>query len=162
MHTMRKITLALALTLLLSCLLTACGGVRDDVPLSDLAAAVEAEIEGGSSLVDPGAGYIAGSMKLDTAALGEYVIKISAQGTSINEYGVFKAADEKAAKALVSTLEDYLAMRIGSWMPEYLPEEFPKLENAEVKQEGLYVVYGILSETEREAAFSAFEDMLKK
>lgn len=155
---------ALAAALAALIMLAGCGGnggqVRDDVAVADLSAAVEAEIAGSDGLVDPGESYIAGSMKLDTAALGEYVIKISAYSTSINEYGVFKTGSAEEAEALEQTLKEYLSMRNETWMSEYLPEEYPKLENAQVKREGSYVAYAILSEEERDGALDAFSAKL--
>ena len=41
-------------------------------------------------------------------------------------------------------------------MDEYLPEEKPKLANAEVWSEGNYVMYAILDDAEREAVYKAF------
>ena len=158
-----RLSAALCLLLALCLCLSACGSqgsVRDNVALSDLAAAIEADISESEGLVDPGDSYIAGSMKLNTSELGEYIIKISSYGTNINEYGLFKAASTDEAKALVQTLEDYLQMRNEAWMPEYLPDQYPKLENAEVEQEGLYVLYAILDANEREAVFNTFSDML--
>lgn len=41
-------------------------------------------------------------------------------------------------------------------MDEYLPQEKPKLDSAEVWVEGNYVMYAILGDAEREAAHTAF------
>lgn len=133
----------------------ASGGVRDDVAVADLAAVAEAEIADSEGLIEPGEGYIVGAMKLEPSELGEYVIKISAYSTSINEYGIFKAGTDEELEALVSDLEDYLAMRNDAWMSEYLPEEYPKLQNAQVRQEGLYCFYVILNSEEANAVFNA-------
>lgn len=156
--------LSLLSALAMCFVLAACGGsqLRDDVALSDIAAAYEADIPESDGLVEPGDSYIAGSMKLNTEELGEYIIKISSYSTNINEYGVFKAASTDDAKALAATLEDYLSMRKDAWMREYLPDQYPKLENAEVKQEGLYVTYAILDDDSRAAVLSTFESMLTK
>ena len=57
--------------------------------------------------------------------------------------------------------EGYLQLRADSWMDEYMPEEKPKLTAAEVKTSGNYVMYCILSDTDKSAAFGAFESSLK-
>ena len=44
----------------------------------------------------------------------------------------------------------------GGWLNEYLPEEKPKLEHAEVWSEGNYVMYAILDDDNREAVYKAF------
>ena len=41
-----------------------------------------------------------------------------------------------------------------------MPEEKPKLESAEVHVKGDYVMYCILSDKDKTAAFKAFEDAL--
>lgn len=137
------------------------GGVRDDVPVSDLASIAEAEISGSEGLIEPGDAYIAGAMKLEPSELGEYVIKISAYSTSINEYGIFKAETDEELEALVSDLNDYLTMRNDAWMSEYLPEEYPKLQNAQVRQKGLYCFYVILDSEEANAVFNAISAELE-
>ena len=159
-HKMRRTIPVLLLSLGL--LLGACGNApRNDVSLADLSAAIESKIEDSGNLVSPGENYIRGSMNLDPQNLGEYVIKICSMGTNINEYGVFKAENETDAQSLAASLEAYLAERNEAWMPEYLPDQYPKLKDAAVKQNGVYVLYTILTDAERSAAEAAFLDMLK-
>lgn len=78
-------------------------------------------------------------------------------GTNIDELGLFKGADASQAERLKTAVTDYLQLRLNSWMPEYLPDEFPKLQNAKLWTEGSYVMYAILSDDGREAALEAFE-----
>ena len=42
-------------------------------------------------------GYILGRMQIDTAKCTDYVVRITSIGTAIDEYGIFRAADEAAA-----------------------------------------------------------------
>ena len=79
----------------------------------------------------------------------------------VDEYGVFRAKDADAAKELEKQAKDYLANRLETWMDEYMPEEKPKVENAECRVFGNYVVYAILSDANRSAAFKAVEAALK-
>jgi len=88
-------------------------------------------------------------------------VKINAKGVNIDEYGVFKAADEKEAASVKAAAEGYLRFRLDTWMREYMPEELPKLENAQVKVCGSYVLYAILDEDAAQAVFDAFEAALK-
>ena len=55
----------------------------------------------------------------------------------------------------VAVANAYIARRIEAWMPEYMPEEFPKMEAASVKIFGNYVVYAILSEDVKADVFDA-------
>lgn len=93
-------------------------------------------------------------------ALDGYVSRntlMSAVGTNINEYGIFLAKDADQAKTIKDTLNAYLEYRESVWMDEYLPDEKPKLDNAEVLQQGSYVMYTILSDADRDAVNAAFE-----
>jgi hypothetical protein len=45
-------------------------------------------------------------------------------------------------------------------MKEYMPEEYPKLESAESEQKGVYVIYTILSDSDREAFTKEFRSLI--
>lgn len=160
-RTCRWLILLAALVLLGGCAGDEEGKVRDDVAVADLAAAADEKIEGSDGLIDPGEGYISGYMGLEPEELGDYVVKISSFSTSINEYGIFKADSADGAETLEKTIQGYLDMRRETWMQEYLPEEYPKLKDAEVKRLGSYVFYTILSDEERPAVQEALTDLLK-
>ncbi len=153
----------IALILAMS-LLTACAGkaakVRDDVPVSDVSTAVAAVLDG-DTLVSVPETYYAGSMKMDVSEFEGYDVKINSKGINIDEFGIFKAKDSSQLPAVQKAVNDYLAFRLQIWMVEYMPEEKPKLENAEVKTVGNYVMYAILSDDGKKTAFSAFEKSLK-
>lgn len=159
-----KIKLALILsTVMLLGLMTACGGAsyRDDVPVSQLETAIEAAIGGGDTMIQATDTYMTTSMKLEASSYEEACVKMDSQGVNIDEYGVFKAADEGSAKELKTLLDAYLQFRLDSWAPEYMPDQLPKLQNAEVIVKGSYVMYTILSEEARTAAEEAVENALK-
>ncbi len=152
---MKKISAVLLIVLSL-CLLGACGG--DDVKdpgMEAVASAVFGSIDTEDMAQIPDT-YVEGMMKIP---LDGYVSRnaiISSTGTSIDEYGIFQGKDEAQTAELKAALEDYLEYRMELWMDEYLPEEKPKLANAEVWSEGNYVMYAILDDTEREAVYKAF------
>jgi len=133
---------------------------RNDVSLSALSAALEQYVDG-SSLAAMEEGYLTRNMKLDTGLFQECLVKINAYGANIDEYGVFKVADESGAAAGVSAVEAYLQLRKDSWMEEYMPEEKPKLTQAAVKACGQYIVYVIVSDDVRQNMLTAFESALK-
>ena len=144
-------------------LLTACGGgsVKNDVAVSELAGSIDSAIDPDGELLDAPESYITSNMKLDLSTVSEYTVKINSRGVNIDEYGIFKATDDAQLQSLQTMVNDYLKFRVDSWMVEYMPEEFPKLQNAEVKVVGNYVMYAILSDSDKTAAFSAFEGSLK-
>ena len=152
---------ALICALLLLTMLAACGngaGAKD-VPVSDITAAVSAALDKTDSLVESD-GMFLGLTKQNAETLGDHAVLINVYGTNIDEYGVFKAGG-MSAKDLKAVADDYLSKRLDSWMEEYMPEEKPKLTNAEVRVSGDYVMYCILSDADKTTAFRAFEDTIK-
>lgn len=161
----RKGFIKITCALLALALLTACGGksgsakVRNDVAVSDISSAVSSGLSD-DALVSVNSTYIAGSMKMNVSDYDSYDVKINSKGVNIDEFGVFKAKDSSQVKLVKKAVSTYLQMRKDTWMKEYMPEEFPKLENAEIKTEGDYVIYAILSDNDKKAAFDTFEKSL--
>ena len=160
--TARRALPALLGALLLLSLLTACGGsAAKNVPVADVAQAVVSALGKGDSLAASD-GMFLGLTRLKAEDLGEYQILLNVYGTNVDEFGVFKAGTGSMdAAALKAAAEDYLQKRLAAWMDEYMPEEKPKLSGAEVRTQGDYVIYCILSDADRRAAFDAFEQALR-
>ena len=143
-------------------LLAACGEkveYRDDVKISNLCGTVESGMDR-DSLAEMNSGYLSGAMHLDPSMFADYVVKINAYGVNIDEYGIFKARSADEVADVKEAVEGYLQLRRDAWMDEYMPEEKPKLEKAEIKVCGRYVIYVIMSDEARQAAFENFEKML--
>lgn len=134
---------------------------KTDVAAADVAEKVTAT-NSGWNFAAMNESYISGAMKIDVSEYADYIVNINALGTNVDEYGIFKAKDEASVAAVKEDAENYLQFRLDTWMEEYMPEEKPKLENAEVKVCGLYVMYAILDDAARADAFTAFENALKK
>ncbi len=152
----KRIALLLVLALCLGTL-SACGS--DDGAVDPGFDTVAAAIEGAVStdgMAQADANYIENMFKLTESDYEQCLVMITNVGTTIDEFGVFKGADSTQAEALHTAVQDYLQLRLDSWMPEYLPEEFPKLQNAQVWTEGDYIFYAILSEDAKAAASAAF------
>ena len=165
MKTTKTITLLLALIMTFS-LLAACGDkggeIRDDVLTADIVNDAITAVGGGDNFVDAGADYIKYSLNLAEDSYAECAVRLNSEGIAIDEIGVFKGADAEMTAAIKTAVDNYINARIESWMPEYRPEEFPKLENAEVKVLGNYVMYSIMSDEDKETVFNAFETALEK
>ena len=157
----RTICLLLILAALLA--LGACGkkaAWRTDVPLTTLAETVEKHLDG-NRLVTMQESFLKGSMKMDPAIFSDWLVKLDNYG-KIDEYGVFKAPNEAGVTAVKQAAEDYLKLRReDTWMEEYMPEEKPKLTQAEVKVCGLYVIYVIVGDDVRGPILTDFENALK-
>lgn len=145
----------LSATLLTFFLLVSCGSQAStptyatDVPLDTLSQAVD-EVLDMDSLVAMQDSYLQNAMQLDPTAFEAYVVKLNGMGVTVDEYGIFKAKDETEATAVAALAEGYLQFRMDNWMSEYMPEEYPKLEEAEVQTYGCYVLYTILDAEQAE------------
>lgn len=147
-------------------LLAACGGngsYRDDVSIDELAAAVDAAIADSGAMIEAPDNYISGTMQMPVSEYDGYCIKLNSMGVNIDEYGIFKGKDSEQVQEIKKAAEEYLRWYMEErWMPEYMPQEYPKLENAEVKVAGNYVMYAILSDSTRASAFEVFQNALAK
>lgn len=149
------------MALLMLFALCACRGAEiEDVPVDTLADSVAQAIDKSESLIKMGSEYILGYMGMDVSEYEGFAVEINAYGANIDEFGIFKGRDEEQAGEIKSAVEDYLQLRLASWMDEYMPEEKPKLTCAEIKTVGTYVMYCILSDEDKQTAFEVFEKSL--
>lgn len=167
---MRKTISLVLLAVLCAGLLCACNGgdthtdtpaIKTDVTVDDLAAKVDEAIGAGDNMAARDASYIQGMMDMDVSSYAEYVVKTNAMGTNVDEYGIFKGTDEAQAAEIAQAVDAYLKMRNETWMTEYMPEERPKMEAASYEVCGVYVMYAVLADDAKTAAFDAFTGTLK-
>jgi hypothetical protein len=86
------------------------------------------------------------------------------EDTNINQFGVFHVinkGDVDGIAAIITSFVDAEKLRLSSLLESYNPSELPKLEQAQVKVCGNYVLYSFLSEEETASLKSAFEKTLK-
>ena len=143
-------------------LLVACGGdkVPDNIPVGDIAGKIDQAIDNTGDMVSIGDSYVIGMFGMDSSSYSEYMLKINA-GQNVDEYGIFKGKDKAQTEKIAEAVKGYLKTRDEAWMVEYMPEERPKVQNAEALTVGNYVVYAILSDEDKSAAFDAFNEALK-
>lgn len=162
MKRIKKILPIICAVLALS-LLAACGSgakVKDDVAAADVSKAVVAALPA-DSFATASETYVTGVMRMEVAKFKGYDVEVNSKGENIDMFGVFQGSDEKQTAEIKKACEDYLQMRKDTWVPEYMPEERPKLDSAEIKVVGNYVMYAILSDSDKAAAFEAFEKVLQ-
>ncbi|MBQ3127363.1 MAG: DUF4358 domain-containing protein [Clostridia bacterium] len=150
---------ALLLAILFLC--TACGGaqLRTDVPVRDLSAAVEPLLAHAGHLDTADDDYL--RFNFPGAEAAEHIVRLPVSGTTLDEYGIFRAETAEETTALAEACRTYLQTRNAAWLGLYLVEEYPKLRDAEVKTIGQYVVYLILSEDEKTAVLDKIEESLQ-
>jgi len=88
-------------------------------------------------------------------------IMFARASTNKNQVGVLKAEDGRA-EDLKKLCENYISTMQERWVAQadYTPEEHPKMEGAEVRVFGNYVIYAMLLPADREAVFAEAEKLL--
>ena len=165
-----RTALCLLLTLCLLLPLSACGtNYRNDLTAITLCHAVKNALPAGEGWSEVSKGYISssdwGEDFLDYLDLtSEHLILISAESDmNVDEIGVFHVAKASDVKAVKGFVENYVAakqQKMKSLLESYNPAELPKLDAADVKVCGNYVLYTILSEADTATAQFAFETAL--
>ena len=131
--------------------------VTPDIPT--FATMLEGTLANASKLTAVEDDYVEAMMSVDLTNVEEYTVRIQTMGTAIDQYGVFKATDDKSAKALCENLQSYIDTTRDNWENfNYLPEETPKLDGAKAVQKGVYVVYVVASADERDAFMKIFNE----
>ncbi len=131
--------------------------ITPDLPA--FAEMLEGALSNASKLTAVEDDYVEAMMSIDLTNVEEYTVCIQTMGTEIDQYGLFKATDEKAAKALCENLQSYIDTTRENWENfNYLPEETPKLDGAKAIQKGVYVVYVVTSADERDAFMKIFNE----
>jgi len=164
MRSFKNITTLSLLLAVVLILCTACGDkVNDDIAVSDISDAISKAIGAEDNLAARDDNYITHMIGIAGTDYAECVVMTNTIGTSVDEYGVFKGADEAQAYKLAESLQAYLqAAKTDSLRFSYTPEELPKVEKAIVTTIGNYVMYSILGDSNRSSALEAFEKSLKE
>ena len=158
---MKKLLLILLSLLLLA--LSACSNpsYANDVPLDTLATTIEESVATKRDYTTADHGALD-----DYFQTPDYVtdsrIRFSTEAKNLDEYGIFHVTDGNAA-AMARLLQDYLDRSYEenrTWYDSYMPEETPKLRDAEVRVFGNYVVYAVYSAADKDALFNALHEAL--
>ncbi|MBE6589741.1 MAG: DUF4358 domain-containing protein [Ruminococcaceae bacterium] len=146
------------LPLLLSCAAT--HEYRDDLEVRELYSL--SERSDGAYLVD-NSGFLE-----DYFALPDYVtehaILYRRETDSLDEIGFFHVTEGNAEKLKRMIEEEYLSAayeKNRDFYDSYMPRETPKLANAEVRIFGNYVVYAVLSDTDKAELFRSMKYALR-
>jgi hypothetical protein len=147
--------------------LTSCGGdktaYKNDVTVGTVCDTIEATVPAADGYYSSDSDYLGFYFEGADLLIDGYDIRFARASTNINEFGVFKANDGQAA-ALKTLCESYLSLKMDRWVAQadYIESEHPKMENAEVRVYGNYVVYTILTKSDKTAAFTAIDGLLKQ
>ncbi len=101
---------------------------------------------------------------IDFELVESYVVYTSTVSTSLNEIVVIKATNESHTGNLEEQLETSLdnTKEIKKTYSDYLPDEYKNVEDAEVEQKGLYIMYAVFDDETADKAETAFENALSQ
>lgn len=159
----RTLTLFLVLTLIVAAL-SSCGKTkyRDDVEISKIADTITSKVplEDGYYAVD--SDYITFYFEGAESLISDHRIMMSTETSNINQFGVFHVKPGNA-EAMKKLCESYIATMRDRWGTSamYIPAELTKLDNAEVRIYGNYVIYLMMTPSDKTTVFAAVEGLLK-
>lgn len=100
----------------------------------------------------------------DTSLIDSYSVIYSTSGDDVGEVGIFHSSTIEDSQELFEDALDYLSdlkEEKTAFVKNYIPDEQKKLDNAQVKRFGKYVVFAVLDAPERDAVFKKIEELLK-
>ena len=158
-----KRILLIFVTLSLLVALPSCAPTRyvDNAKVGDLSQAIESALPARTDYATAEADLLDDYFTLPDYVT-ESVIRFSMSAKNLDEYGIFHVTDGNAV-AMEKLLRDYLDRSYENnhvWYDSYMPEETPKLRDAEVKVFGNYVVYAIYSSADKATLFDAVRSAL--
>lgn len=95
----------------------------------------------------------------------DHTLLYSTEQSDIDEFGIFRAESEAEALEIYEKTAEYISELQSTqraFIASYAPSELPKLDSAEVRRYGNYVVYAILSSDDKDALFSHVESALRE
>ena len=158
-----KRALCLMLTSLLVMLVCSCGAsdYANNIGIETIDARVKDELALNGGYYNADSDFMAFTFH-DPEYVDDYAVTFAQASTDISEYGIFHVSDADKVDDMVELAEEYLESYKANWMTNYLAEEYPKIENAQVKAFGSYVVYSILDEDATNRLHEAVEQALTK
>lgn len=158
---MKKIISVLLIIATIFCIASCAKEYRSDISTAELSEAVAKKLSNPDILVSTDEYFIEYFNEEYASLAKEFSAKQSNSGTSFDEYGIFKVNDQADTAKIKTMIEEYIQFRIDADMG-YVPEELPKIKNAEIKIIGNYVAYAFLSDSDKTAAFAEIENKLTK
>lgn len=157
----RMIAAMLSLVLLLSFAACKKEVYADNIKATDLADHAVTALNDGVTYLPADSGYLDDYFTAPDYVT-ESVIYFASDTNNLNELGIYRVSEGNAEK-METVLKDYLKSSLEknqSWYDSYIPEETPKLRDAEVKVFGNYVVYAIFDAKDRTTVFDSIKGKL--
>ena len=156
----RLLLILLAMLTVLSAIACTSTTYRTDVAAAALADTAVSALNDGKDYTAADTDFLDSYFSLPTYVT-DSVIRFSTDGNDLNEFGIYQVTDGNA-DSMKALLSGYLTEFYELYNANYLPEETPKLRDAEVRVFGNYVAYAMLNETDRATFFNTIENALKQ
>ena len=161
---MKRILLPLlSAALLLSC--SHAPAYRDDLSAEAVAAEIADPLPDSAGLIRYSDEEIESCLGIPAELSRDRCVMVQTNSVSIDEIGVFRAADEGCAEQLKELLTDYLVRSEeakADWLRSYNPVELEKLSEGQILHRGRYVIYLILGKADRRIAGENIEKILSE
>lgn len=159
----KLISALLCLTFIFSlCSCNNSSAYKNDVSSKTISDAIVEAINAPQGFIAPDSDFIEFNMEGATDLCEDYAIMISSMNVNYNEFGIMRAKNEDDAKKLAEICQSYIDIKKEGTNPHYLPQEYPKIQNAKVKVYGCYVVYTILSDADAKTVESVINSKIAK
>lgn len=140
-------------------------GFKNTISCNEIEIALEKEFnpqeQGFSQYTDDELKFLFPSTKIYDDA----IIIYSNDSVDITEIGILHASSEKNANALFEEARLYikeLQEQKREFLQSYSPSEVPRLNSAEARRFGEYVVFAVASSEEKDVIFTTVESILKQ
>ncbi len=162
---MKKVFSAFLVIIMLFSALISCAkelGFKVYFSVATLTEAGKKKINLSSNLTDASDEFMMFFLNVDASLYTECAVMTPAGSSSIDEFGIFKAASAEDAAKIETALKTYLASRVATWDTRYSQTEKPKVDGAKTTVYGNYVFYTILSADEQDAFLATIKEILTK
>ena len=156
------ITATMTFLLLVSC--SKSQSYREDVKCTALTRTVRDKVQESADFSEYGEEEVS-FLFSDLSFCDDHSLMYSAPTGDISEIGIFHCPDEETAKDFLETVTEYIEdqkINQRTFISSYAPRELEKLDHAEVRRYGTYVIYVMLDDENRTLTFDAIENVLKK
>lgn len=147
---MKKL-LTILLVSILALTLVACGGPKEEDVAIDIDA-VKSDLEAANLVTDTlspvNENVLSNVLTLNAENIESYHMYMGS-GATAEEYGVFKCTSSDAAKEIADKLQARVEAQKTVYA-DYAPDAIPRLDNAVIRQKGVYVAY-VVAENHAEA-----------
>ena len=162
---MMKRFFAYILAALLLPALSACAKVsyRDDLSSQEIADRITDALQAEGEYVNAAPDALDDYFQIP-ATVRDHTVLFHANRNNLDEFGIFHVSDAEK-KEMQALLVGYLSESLTAnraWYDSYIPQETPKLRDAEARIFGNYVVYAILSPSDRAHFFDIIQTILEK